>query len=186
MDGEIVALDETERRVHRGQRGRGPALACAGQGRDARRARRRARGRVRPDARARGRGHRRVHRRAEGARPPARLMRRPPDIADARAAWWAWRALRTARASLRNGEVRGVRVPAPPPVNASAARAVRRVLRWTGASCLERSLVLQRWLAAHGVARDVIVGTEGSARAASPRTRGSTASRSRRAAATSS
>jgi hypothetical protein len=88
-------------------------------------------------------------------------MRRPPDIADARAAWWAWRALRTARARLREGEVRGVRVPSPPAVDASGARAVRLVLNASRASCLERSLVLQRWLAAHGVARDVIVGTEG-------------------------
>jgi hypothetical protein len=28
-------------------------------------------------------------------------------------------------------------------------------------SCLERSLVVQRWLAAHGIARDVVVGTHG-------------------------
>ncbi len=90
-------------------------------------------------------------------------MRRPPEIADARAGWWAWCALRTARAGLRHGEVRGVRVPAPPRVPARSARAVRRVLDWTDSSCLERSLVLQRWLAAHGVARDVIVGTEGGA-----------------------
>ena len=90
-------------------------------------------------------------------------MRRPPDIADARAGWWAWRAVRNARAQLSDGEVRGVRLPAPPPVDASGARAVRRVLDSTSASCLERSLVLQRWLAAHGVARDVIVGTEGGA-----------------------
>jgi hypothetical protein len=88
-------------------------------------------------------------------------MRRPPDIADARAAWWTWRALRTARTRLRDGEVRGVRLPEAPPVNASGARAVRVVLRASNASCLERSLVLQRWLAAQGVARDVIVGTEG-------------------------
>ena len=54
-----------------------------------------------------------------------------------------------------------MRVPPPPPVNASGARAVRVVLHLTRASCLERSLVLQRWLASHGVARDVIVGTEG-------------------------
>ena len=90
-------------------------------------------------------------------------MRRPPDIADARAAWWTWRALRTARTRLRDGEVRDVRVPVPPPVDASGARAVRLVLRATNASCLERSLVLQRWLAGHGVARDVIVGTAGNA-----------------------
>jgi hypothetical protein len=90
-------------------------------------------------------------------------MRRLPDIADARAGWWTWRALRIARTRLRDGEVRGVRLPEPPPVNESGARTVRRVLRWSNASCLERSLVLQRWLAAHGVSRDVVVGTEGGA-----------------------
>ena len=90
-------------------------------------------------------------------------MRRPPEIADARAAWWAWRALCTARARLGDGEMRAVRVPAPPPVPARSSRAVRRVLDWSEASCLERSLVLQRWMASHGIARDVIVGTQGSA-----------------------
>jgi hypothetical protein len=29
-------------------------------------------------------------------------------------------------------------------------------------SCLERALVLQRWLLAQGIARDVVVGTRGS------------------------
>lgn len=90
-------------------------------------------------------------------------MRRPPDIADARAALWAWRAVSSARSQLRGGEVRGVRIPAPPPLSESGARAVRVVLLRRDASCLERSLVLQSWLAAHGVARDVIVGTEGGA-----------------------
>jgi hypothetical protein len=90
-------------------------------------------------------------------------MRRPPDIADARAGWWAWRALRTTRARLRDGEVRGVQLPAPPPVDQSGGRAVRRVLQYSRSSCLERSLVLQRWLAAYGDSRDVIVGTEGNA-----------------------
>jgi hypothetical protein len=91
-------------------------------------------------------------------------MRRPPDIADVRAGWWAWRALRSARAQLRAGAVRDVRVPSPPTVPPTAARAVRRVLRSQSPSCLERALVLQRWLASAGDARDVVVGTEGGAR----------------------
>lgn len=90
-------------------------------------------------------------------------MRRPPEIADARAAWWAWRALRTVRAQLQAGAVRDVRVPAPPAVPDRAGRAVRRVLGRQHPSCFERALVLQRWLAAHGCARDVVVGTEGGA-----------------------
>lgn len=93
-------------------------------------------------------------------------MRRPPEIADARAAWWTWRTVRSVRAQLQAGAVRDVQVPAPPRVPERAGRAVRLVLRRERPSCLERSLVLQRWLAVHGVARDVIVGTEGGARGA--------------------
>lgn len=91
-------------------------------------------------------------------------MRRPPDIGDARAAWWTWRALRAVRLQLRAGAVRDVRVPAPPRVARDAGRAVNLVLRRQSPSCLERALVLQRWLAAWGDARDVVVGTEGGAR----------------------
>jgi hypothetical protein len=58
--------------------------------------------------------------------------------------------------------MRDVEVPVPPPVRPSAARAVRRVLAREAPSCLERALVLQRWLLAHGEPRDVVVGTRGS------------------------
>jgi hypothetical protein len=89
-------------------------------------------------------------------------MRRPPNIHDARAALWTWRAVRSTRAQLGAGAVRDVRVPPPPKVPAGAARAVRRVLARKEPSCLERSLVLQRWLVAQGIARDVVIGTSGS------------------------
>ena len=88
-------------------------------------------------------------------------MRRPPDIATLRAAWWTDRALRRARGDLRDGELREVRLPAPPRLPPAAERGVHAVLRRRGHSCLERSLVLQRWLAAHGDARDVVIGTTG-------------------------
>jgi hypothetical protein len=91
-------------------------------------------------------------------------MRRPPDIQDARAAWWTWRAVRSARGQLRAGAVREVRLPAPPGVPPRAARAIRLVLRREHPSCLERALVLQRWLSAQGIARDVVVGTHGGPR----------------------
>ncbi|WP_028065229.1 lasso peptide biosynthesis B2 protein [Solirubrobacter soli] len=90
-------------------------------------------------------------------------MRRPPDVHDARAGLWAWRALRSVRAQLRAGAMRDVQVPAPPEVRGTAARAVRLVLARQEPSCLERALVLQRWLLATGEARDVVVGTRGSA-----------------------
>src|SRR4051794_20434432 len=88
-------------------------------------------------------------------------MRRPPTIHDARAALWTWRAVRSARTQLRAGAVRDVRVPPPPAIPSFAGRAVRRMLA-DRASCLEQALVLQRWLVANGVERDVIVGTSGS------------------------
>lgn len=87
-----------------------------------------------------------------------------PTVADARAGLWAWRALRTARARLADGEVRDVLLPAPPAVPQRAGRAVRVVLRRQEPSCLERALVLQRWLTAHGVVKDVVVGTQGNSR----------------------
>jgi Transglutaminase-like superfamily len=89
--------------------------------------------------------------------------RRPPELADARAAWWAWRALRAARARLRDGEMRDIALPAPPVLPGRASRAVGLVLFREHPSCLERALVLQSWLDAQGLPRDVVVGTEGSA-----------------------
>jgi len=87
-----------------------------------------------------------------------------PDVHDARAALWAWRALRRVRAQLRAGAVRHVAIPAPPRVKPRAGRAVKVVLAREEPSCLERALVLQRWLLAHGVAKDVVVGTHGGSR----------------------
>ena len=89
-------------------------------------------------------------------------MRRPPGAHDVRAAVWAWRALHSTRAQLRAGAVRNVRIAAPPQVPPAAGRAVRLVIARTKPSCLERALVLQRWLLAQGITRDVVVGTRGS------------------------
>jgi hypothetical protein len=88
-------------------------------------------------------------------------MRRPPGIATLRAALWTGRALRRARAELRDGELRGVALPDPPHVPPHAERGVHAVLRRREHSCLERSLIMQRWRAAHGDARDVVIGTTG-------------------------
>ncbi len=88
-------------------------------------------------------------------------MRRPPGIEDARAGLWAWRALRSARAQLRAGAVRDVRILEAPQVPSRAGRAVRLVLSREEPSCLERALVLQRWFSAQGIPRDVVVGTSG-------------------------
>jgi hypothetical protein len=73
-------------------------------------------------------------------------VRSLPDPATLRAAWWALRAVTAARSELRTRPFESVVVAAPPS------------LRRREPTCLERSLVLQRWLAAHGDPRDVIIG----------------------------
>jgi Transglutaminase-like superfamily len=57
-----------------------------------------------------------------------------------------------------------VRLPPPPPLPAVATRGVEGVLRRASATCLERSLVRQRWLAAHGRRVDVVIGVTAPAR----------------------
>jgi hypothetical protein len=86
-------------------------------------------------------------------------VRRPPDVATLRAAWWTWRSLRATRARLKTTPYTAVTVTAPPRrLPAGAERGVRAVLRRTDPTCLERSLVLQRWLACRGEAHDVVIG----------------------------
>jgi Transglutaminase-like superfamily len=71
---------------------------------------------------------------------------------------WAVIAVRGVRRDLRRRPVDDARVPAPPPLPARARRGVDAVLRRLEPSCLERALVLQRWLAARGEPRDVVIG----------------------------
>jgi len=85
-------------------------------------------------------------------------VRRPPDVASLRAAWWARSALRVARRALARGEIRGIELPAPPALPASAIRGVAGLLRRRKHTCLEGALVRQRWLAAHGEPRAIAIG----------------------------
>lgn len=85
-------------------------------------------------------------------------MRRPPDLNALRAAWWAGTALRAARRALARGEIRGIQLPAPPPLPASAVRGVNAVMRRRSPTCLELALIRQRWLAAHGESRAIAIG----------------------------
>jgi hypothetical protein len=79
-----------------------------------------------------------------------------------RAAWWALGAVRRTRRRLGDGGLdAALAPPAPPQLQDEAVRAVRAVLRRSDASCLVRSIVMQRWLAAQGDARDLIVGVTG-------------------------
>jgi hypothetical protein len=77
--------------------------------------------------------------------------------------WWAFRAWWRSRAQLRRGGLAAVRLPAPPADRPGAQGGVHRVLGGVRASCLERSLVRQRWHAAHGRPRDVVIGVRGPA-----------------------
>ena len=83
------------------------------------------------------------------------------DLPALRAAFWAERALRSARRTLRRRGVDGIRLPAPPTLPADAGRGVNALLRRRASStCLERALVRQRWLAAQGSPRDVVIAVQ--------------------------
>jgi hypothetical protein len=85
------------------------------------------------------------------------LPRRAP--ANLRAAWWAQRALRRTRRELEGGGIERVPALSPPPsLPPAAIRGVLTVLHRRRASCLERSVVLQRWHAAHGQPLDLVIG----------------------------
>lgn len=73
-----------------------------------------------------------------------------------RGAWWTVRALRATRRALRDGPLDAV-VVAPPPAGAHAT-GVALALRLSRDSCLVRALVRQRYLAARGDRRDLVVG----------------------------
>jgi hypothetical protein len=74
-----------------------------------------------------------------------------------RAAVWAARSTLTARRQLAAGVVRPV-VPDPPDLPLSAGLGVDAVISRLRPSCLEAAVVRQRWLAAHDIKRDIIVG----------------------------
>jgi hypothetical protein len=83
------------------------------------------------------------------------------DVPTLRAALWTVRALRATRRQLRRGQINGIQIPAPPRLPEPAVRGVRAILRRRTNTCLERSLILQRWAGTFGNAPDVIVGVTG-------------------------
>jgi hypothetical protein len=85
------------------------------------------------------------------------------DLPTLRAAWWALRALRRARRTLRRDGLAHASLTDPPRLEDEAGRGVYALLRRKPSTCLERALVLQRWHAAHGSERDVIIGVKGPA-----------------------
>lgn len=83
------------------------------------------------------------------------------DVPTLRAALWTRRALHRVHVDLKANGLSYSPVPAPPPLPSHARRGVHAVLRRQQSTCLERALVLQRWCAANGDARDVIVAVRG-------------------------
>lgn len=83
-----------------------------------------------------------------------------PGLPTLRAAVWALWALRSLRQEIAHDGLE-VRVVAPPRLAARGVRGVEAVLRRRRATCLERSLIVQRWLLAHGEPHDVVVGVSG-------------------------
>lgn len=79
------------------------------------------------------------------------------DTANWRSAAWALRALRRLRLDLAAVGT-SAQVHPPPALPARAQRGVEAVLRRRRATCLERCLVLQRWLASQGRPHDVVIG----------------------------
>lgn len=74
------------------------------------------------------------------------------------AARWTVRALRTVRRELAGGALQGIELPPPTRQALPGRRGVRAVLWVRRASCLEGALVRQRFSAASGDVRDVVIG----------------------------
>ena len=77
---------------------------------------------------------------------------------DISAALWAMRAQASTRRGLRTHRVDTIVVRPAPRLSLDATRGVTAALRYSRATCLQSSLVLQRWYADHGVERDLVMG----------------------------
>jgi hypothetical protein len=83
-----------------------------------------------------------------------------PGLATVRGACWAMLALHRLRREIPS-EGLDVRVLAPRSTSSAGVRGVEAALRSRRATCLERSLIVQRWLMADGSPHDVLVGVNG-------------------------
>ncbi len=86
--------------------------------------------------------------------------------------WWAARCRRIVRRQLATRNLYDIELPSPPAAsNASTSRGdavVHAVLRRSAATCLETTLIRQRWLASRGIDRDLVIGIRGDDRARPP------------------
>jgi hypothetical protein len=81
-------------------------------------------------------------------------------VSAARGAVWAVRACAAAHRQLKTVELAAIDLPPVPGLPRSAGRGAQAVLRRSRWSCLQRALVRQRWLAAHGEPRDLLIGVQ--------------------------
>jgi hypothetical protein len=79
------------------------------------------------------------------------------DIATLRASWWTVRSLRRLRVELRAHGLQA-ELTTPPPLPSDALRGVTATARWLRATCLERSLLVQKWLLAQGRPHTLVIG----------------------------
>jgi hypothetical protein len=100
---------------------------------------------------------RRARRNVRRARTALRLLRRG-DVATLRAVLWSGRELRRLRRVLPHGGLGRVSLRRPPPLPDRAVRGVEALARARNATCLERSLILQSWLAARGREHEIVIG----------------------------
>ncbi len=80
-------------------------------------------------------------------------------VASVRVGAWAWRQDRRLRTSLHADGIEAIDAIAPSPAVSSRHRTtVAGVVKVTGATCLVRSALLQRWDADHGMPRPLVLG----------------------------
>jgi hypothetical protein len=91
---------------------------------------------------------------SRSTRGPATRQRR--TAGDLRAALWTARCVRHARRDLRASGLTALHLPPPP--TAGREDVVTATLKTLRANCLVEASVRQAWLAAHGDARDLVIG----------------------------
>jgi len=91
------------------------------------------------------------------------LARHPhTGLATLRAGWWAVSVLRKLRGEIAERGLEA-QVEEPPRVSPDGLLGVEAALRYRHATCLERSLIVQRWLVSHGISHEVLIGVSGGA-----------------------
>jgi hypothetical protein len=79
------------------------------------------------------------------------------NVPTLRAAWWTMRSVHRLRVGLRTNGLKA-ELTMPPPLPSSAVRGVTATAGCMRATCLERSLLLQKWLLAHGRPHTLVIG----------------------------